>query len=60
VNKRPTPCAYWEDADKKDEEWAFLDEGSTPLMPNKDGPTTMAAIALTFDEDDGTYKTPSK
>jgi hypothetical protein len=31
-----------------------------PLVPDEDGPTIMAAIALVVGEDSGTYKTPSK
>jgi hypothetical protein len=54
------PSAYQEDTGKKDQVWAFLDEGSTPLVPNEDNPATMAATAPASDEDDGTNKTLSK
>jgi hypothetical protein len=37
-----------------------LDEASTPLMPDKDGPAITDAIALAVDEDTGTCKSPSK
>jgi hypothetical protein len=60
VNKLPTPCTYREDTGRKEQGRAFLDESSAPLVPNKDGPTIMAATTLASDEDDGTYKTPSK
>jgi hypothetical protein len=54
------PCAYQEDTNKKDQGRAFLDEGSTPPVPNQDSPTIMVAIAPTVDEDAGTNKTMSK
>jgi hypothetical protein len=54
------PCANWEDIGKKDQGWAFLDEGSTAPVPDEDGPATMVATALASDEDGRTYKTPSK
>jgi hypothetical protein len=50
------PCAYWDDINKKDQERAFLDGASAPLVRNEDGPTIMATTAPAFDEDDGTYK----
>jgi hypothetical protein len=54
------PCAYQEDTNKKDQGWAFLDEGSTPPVPNQDSPAIMVAIAPAADEDTETNKTLSK
>jgi hypothetical protein len=44
----------------KDQGRTLLDEGSTPLMPDEDGPAIMDATALAIGEGDGTYKTLSK
>jgi hypothetical protein len=33
VNQQPTPYAYQEDTDKKDQGRALLDEGSVPPVP---------------------------
>jgi hypothetical protein len=60
VNRWPTPYAYREDTDKKDQGWALLDEGSTPPVADEDGPTIMDATALAVDECSGAYKTLSK
>jgi hypothetical protein len=37
-----------------------MDEGSTPLVPDEDGPTITEATAPADGEGDGTYKTPIK
>jgi hypothetical protein len=39
IGIKPTPCAYRKDANKKDQGWALLDEGSTPPVPSEDGET---------------------
>jgi hypothetical protein len=52
--------AYREDTSNKDQGRAFLDEGIAPPVPDEDGPTIMAAIALVAGEDGRTYKSSSK
>jgi hypothetical protein len=54
------PHTYREDTDRKDQGWALFDKGSTPPVPDKDGPVSTNTIAPTSDEDDGTYETLSK
>jgi hypothetical protein len=54
------PYAYQDDTGKKDQVQAFLDEGFTPPMPDKDSLATMAATTPVAREDGRTYKTPSK
>jgi hypothetical protein len=44
----------------KDQGHALLDERSTPLVPDEDGPAIMAMTAPAVGEDGGTYKTSSK
>jgi hypothetical protein len=60
VNKQSTPCAYWEDANKKNQGWALLDEGTASPMPDGDDPAIMATMAPGAGEDGRTYKTLSK
>jgi hypothetical protein len=51
---------YQEDTGKKDQGQALLNEGSVPLVPNEDDPAIMAVTTPAADEDDCTYKTPTK
>jgi hypothetical protein len=60
VYRQTTPHAYREDTSKKNQGWAFLDGGSTPLEPDDNGPTTTAVATSAASEDNGTYKTPCK
>jgi hypothetical protein len=53
-------CTFQEDISKKEQGWALLDEGSTPLVPDEDDPVIVDTIAPIVGEDDGTYKTLSK
>jgi hypothetical protein len=54
------PCAYREDTGRKYQGWAFLDKGSTPLVPDEKLPAIMAATTPVAGEDTGAYKTLSK
>jgi hypothetical protein len=60
INQQTTPCTYQEDIGKKDQGRASLDEGSTLLEPDKDGPANVAVTTPTVGKDGGTCKTPCK
>jgi hypothetical protein len=53
-------CTYREDTGKKDQGRAFLDKGSTPLVPDEDSPAIMAMTTLAAGEGGKTYKTSGK
>jgi hypothetical protein len=50
------PCAYCEDAGRKDQGWALLDGGSSPPLFDEDGHVIMDAAALTNRRGKGAYK----
>jgi hypothetical protein len=45
---------------RKDQGWALLDGGSTPLLSDKGDSVVTDAAAMAVGEDKGTYKAPSK
>jgi hypothetical protein len=50
TNRQRTPRSYREDADKKDQAWAFLDRDSAPLKPDKYAPTIRSVATPTVDK----------
>jgi hypothetical protein len=53
------PCAYCEDAGRKDQGWALLDGGSSPPLFDEDGHAIMDAAALTNRRGKGAYEEPN-
>jgi hypothetical protein len=56
-SRSSAPYAYLEDTGRKDQERALLNEGSTPMMLDKDVPDVTDATAPTLGMGNGTYKT---
>jgi hypothetical protein len=53
------PHTCGEDTGRKDQGQTLLDDYSTPLMPDEDGPTIMDVTAPMANKDNETSRTPS-
>jgi hypothetical protein len=52
--------AYGEDTSRKDQGWALLDGGSTPLTSDYDDPTITDIMTPVVGKGEGTYRTLSE